>query len=289
MPSLSQIEKEDETYTIIKKYAKKLSERTNRNVIVYYSGWLSTKLALPIDINDMDKNGFMSMCHGLDFNKGLDLILHTPGGDVAATESIIDYLNKLFNGDIRAIVPQLAMSGGTMISCSCKEIIMGKQSSLGPVDPQIRGVPAYGVISEFNKIKQEVDENPSIIEVWKPILSQYHPTFIWSCYQAIDWSNELLETSLKNNMFKNNPDDKRIDEIVAVLGTPKDTKHHSRHLNPDKCIELGLNVTFMENDDIEQDLILSIHHACMTMFNKSRTFKIFANNNDEFLDFKYGG
>lgn len=44
----------------------------------------------------------------------------------------------------------------------------------------------------------------------------------------------------------------------------------------------------MEDDDIEQDLILSIHHACMTMFNKHDVFKIFVNNNDRFLDFKYG-
>ena len=77
----------------------------------------------------------MAMCHGLDVDKGLDLILHTPREDVAATESIIDYLNTMFNGDIRAIIPQLAMSGGAMIACSCNEMIMGKQSSLGPVDP----------------------------------------------------------------------------------------------------------------------------------------------------------
>ena len=36
----------------------------------------------------------------------------------------------------------MAMSGGTMIACSCKEILMGKHSSLGPVDPQIMGIAA---------------------------------------------------------------------------------------------------------------------------------------------------
>ena len=77
----------------------------------------------------------MSVIHGLDKSKGLDLFLHTPGGDVGATESLIDYLHDSFGGDIRAIIPQIAMSGGTMIACSCKEIIMGKQSSLGPIDP----------------------------------------------------------------------------------------------------------------------------------------------------------
>lgn len=73
----------------------------------------------------------MTVIHQLDRNKGLDLILHTPGGDTAATESIVDYLHNMFGNNIRAIVPQLAMSAGTMIACSCKEIIMGLQSSLG--------------------------------------------------------------------------------------------------------------------------------------------------------------
>jgi len=43
----------------------------------------------------------MSACNGLeDRSKGLDLILHTPGGDIAATESLVDYLHKMFD-DIR--------------------------------------------------------------------------------------------------------------------------------------------------------------------------------------------
>jgi len=74
---------------------------------------------------------------------------HTPGGDVAATESIVSYLQSLYDGNIRAIIPQLAMSGGTLIALSCKEIIMGRQSSIGPVDPQVAGMPAQGLLEEF--------------------------------------------------------------------------------------------------------------------------------------------
>lgn len=287
MPSLLTIQKKDETPTIIKEYIKKLNEKTGRNAIVYYSGWLSSPRNLSDGIVDMDKNGFMEMCNGLNFDKGLDLILHTPGGDIAATESIIDYLNNIFDGDIRAIVPQIAMSGGTMISCSCKEILMGKQSSLGPVDPQLNGFPAQGVTSEFEKIMKDVDKHPSRIAVWAPIISKIDPSFLDSCYKSIEWANEILETALKNNMFKDNPDDERIGNIVKTLGSSKYTKHHSRHLSARKCKDLGLNISFMEEDDVEQDLILSIHHACMTMFNKSYAFKIFANQDGKFLDFKY--
>lgn len=55
---------------------------------------------------------------------GLDLILHTHGGQIAATESIVHYLRSIFGNNIRAFIPQLAMSAGTMIALSCKEIIM---------------------------------------------------------------------------------------------------------------------------------------------------------------------
>ena len=71
------------------------------------------------------------MLLAIDASKGLDIILHTPGGDLAATESLIDYLNQKFDSDMRAIIPQLAMSDGTIVAFACKEIWVGKQSSLG--------------------------------------------------------------------------------------------------------------------------------------------------------------
>ena len=97
---------------IRRKYLKQLYEYTNRNVIAYYSGFLSKPGILQSDINDEDKNGFMMAVHKLDRNRGLDLILHTPGGSIAATESVVDYLHKMFGGNIRAIVPQLRCQPG---------------------------------------------------------------------------------------------------------------------------------------------------------------------------------
>ena len=138
------------TFDIVRrKYLKKLSEYTSRNTIIYYSGWLQKDSLAGIEINDSDKNGFMTAIDGLDRTKGLDLILHTPGGDIAATESIVDYLHNMFETDIRVVIPQLAMSAGTMIACAAKEIIMGKQSNLGPIDPQLFGMSAHGVLEEF--------------------------------------------------------------------------------------------------------------------------------------------
>ncbi len=136
------------------KYLKTLFKYTDRNVIAYYSGFLQKGGIDHLSIDDSDKNAFMQAVNGLDKTKGLDLILHTPGGDIAATESIVHYLKQMFGNDIRAIIPQIAMSAGTMISLSCKTIIMGKQSNIGPIDPQFGGMSCAGVLEEFEKPMQ---------------------------------------------------------------------------------------------------------------------------------------
>src|SRR3989339_460057 len=97
-----------------KRYMQKLTQLTKRNVIAYYSGWLYKPGVYGTSINDLDKNAFMTTIHELDKSKGLDLILHTPGGDLAATESLVEYLRSIFGTNVRAIIPQLAMSAGTM-------------------------------------------------------------------------------------------------------------------------------------------------------------------------------
>jgi ClpP class serine protease len=142
-------------------YLKRLSSLTKRNVIAYYSGFLSKPGIQLLDINDEDMNGFMMAVHKLDRSKGLDLILHTPGGSIAATENLVNYLQTMFNSDIRVIVPQIAMSAGTMIACCSKEIVLGKQSSLGPIDPQFRGIPAQGVINRIQAGSTRIQARPS--------------------------------------------------------------------------------------------------------------------------------
>lgn len=266
---------------IRRRYLKEVSEITGRNVIIYYAGWLQKEGIAGIEINDEDKNGFMTVIHELDRNRGLDLILHTPGGEMAATESLVDYLRSMFGTDIRAIVPQLAMSGGTMIACACKEIFMGKQSSLGPIDPHYGGIPAHGIVEEFKRAKKEISEDTSSssIAVWQPIIAKYNPTLIGECEKAIDWSNEMTREWLQTGMFdsEQNSDDK-INNIIKELGDHALTKSHARHLSIERCRDIGLKVRALEEDDRLQDAVLSLHHACMLTFSATRAFKIVENH-----------
>lgn len=263
-----------------RKYITQLSKLTNRNTIVYYSGWLekqNVRMA-GFSIDDEDKNGFMATIHKLDRGKGLDLILHTPGGDIAATESLVDYLRQMFDGNIRAIVPQLALSAGTMIALSCESILMGKQSSLGPIDPQLGGHAAHGIIEEFETAFKEIKENNAKIYVWNPILSQYDPTLIGECRKAIKWTEELVQKWLETCMFKDDPNKiMKITSIVNELGSHSLTLSHNRHISAKKCVELGLNIKMIEEDDDLQDAILSVHHSCILTLHATPAIKIIEN------------
>lgn len=85
-------------------------------------------------ITNEDLSGLMEVVHGLT-GPNLDLILHSPGGSPAAAEALVKYIRSKFD-HVRVIVPQMAMSAATMISCSANSIVMGKHSFLGPIDPQ---------------------------------------------------------------------------------------------------------------------------------------------------------
>lgn len=261
--------------TVRRKYIKKIHETTGRNVIAYYSGWLQKPNSPDAIINDKDKNAFMANVHNLDRSLGLDLILHTPGGDLAATESIVDYLHKMFNGDMRAIIPQIAMSAGTMIALSCTEIMMGKQSNLGPIDPQMGGVACQSVLDEFQQAVNDVTANPSAAPLWQAIISKYHPTFLVACKNSIDWSEKLVGEWLHRNMCGG--DDDLSKKILKEFGDHSQNKSHARHISTERCKEIGLKIIDMEDDHALQDLILTAHHAYMHTFGSSTATKIVEN------------
>jgi hypothetical protein len=224
-------------------YLSKLQAHTGRNVIAYYSGYLSKPSVAQQEINDEDKNGFMMAVHRLDRRKGLDLVLHTPGGNIASTQSIVHYLHQMFGNDIRAIIPQIAMSAGTMIACSCREVIMGKQSNLGPIDPHLNGVPAYGVIREFRRACREVRKDPGKIPIWQQIISQYRPTFLGRCENAIKWSNRFVEDQLSGVMFAGQPNARRkARAVVRKLTDYSGNRTHERHIHTEECQAIGLVV-----------------------------------------------
>lgn len=267
-----------QTDFVRRKYLKRLAEYTGRNVIAYYSGFLNKANNPNIEINDLDMTGFMNALHGMDCSKGLDLILHTPGGSPAAAEAIINYLRSKFDKNVRVIVPQIAMSAGTMMACSAKTIIMGKQSSLGPVDPQFNGIPAYNIKTEFEEAKEDLATHPEHAQYWGIKLQQYPAAFLKTAIDAIELSSILLKEWLSTCMFKEN-DKEKVDSIVAKLNQHDGSKTHGRHFNVEFCKSIGLKIEPLEADDKLQDAVLSIHHAYMLTLGGTDSVKIIESNN----------
>lgn len=261
-----------------RKHIKKLSDYTGRNVIIYYSAWLS-KNAEQTDICDYDMNGFMNAVKGLDCSKGLDLILHTPGGCPTAAEAIVKYLRTKFNNDIRAIIPQMAMSAGTMIACSANTIIMGKQSSLGPIDPHFNGIPAYNIVTEFNEAKQDLQTNKNNYEYWRILLGKYPAAYVKQANDAIALSDALLREWLSTGMFKGESDNTKLNTVCQALNEHENSKVHARHFDIGFCQNIGLDVIPLEHDQVLQDHVLSVHHSCIHTFSATNAIKMIENQN----------
>ena len=75
----------------------------------------------------------------------IDVILHTPGGQVLAAEQIAKALSDR-KGKVTVFVPHYAMSGGTIIALAADQIVMDANAVLGPVDPQIGDMPAASIV-----------------------------------------------------------------------------------------------------------------------------------------------
>lgn len=88
-----------------------------------------------------------------------------------AAQTIVDYLRSKFSA-IDVLIPIYAMSAGTMISLGCDRILMGRQSQLGPTDPQLivgnRSFSAHSIVEQFKEAKEQISNNPTLAHAWAP-------------------------------------------------------------------------------------------------------------------------
>lgn len=269
--------------TVRKKYLSELSAVTKRDTIIYASAWTRSDIPGHVSINDEDIHAFMEAIFGLK-NENLDLILHTGGGSAETVDAIVSYLRQKFK-HIRVIVPQAAMSAGTMWACAADEIVMGKQSSLGPIDPQfilktsvgVQALPAQAIIDQFNMAKADCSANPQNLNSWLPMLSQYGPALLVQCQNQIVFGRELVRTWLDSFMFGGEQSDfpKTISDF---LSNHANFNTHSKHINIIDAQRLGLKVLPLEDDQDFQDRVLSAFHATVIAFSMSATVKMVANN-----------
>jgi len=243
-----------------------LYKYTKHDTIIYIANFNSPG---GNQIGDQDINMLMNALHGLKGDK-LDLIIHSPGGLAEAAAQIVNYLRCKYKY-IRAIIPHKAMSAATMLACGCDEIVMGKHSAIGPIDPQIympnsgRIISAQSILDEFDAAKQEVLNNPNSAVFWSARISNYPIGFYNECISIIEYSKKQVREWLETRMLKDNPEG--ASNVADYLGN---AKNHKSHGNP-ICINnpgiKDLKITTLESDQKLQDLVLTIFHVCDVAFN----------------------
>lgn len=215
----------------------------------------------------------------------MDLIIHSPGGSLEAADQIVQYLRSKYK-HIRAIVPQNAMSAATMIACACDEIILGRQSAIGPIDPQIsfpgaNGVistmPAHAILEDFERAKAEVASNPQLAAIWAPKLAAIPNGMLHFCDQTISLAKDKVGEWLNAYMFKDEQE-KPGKRIASWLGNFGEHKTHGHPINYDLAKSKGLNVKRLEDDQTLQDLVLSVYHAALVTFDVTSCVKIIENS-----------
>lgn len=264
---------------LLQEYLRRLADHTKRDVVLYASHFNSPQQDAGIVPEDI--TGFMEALHGLRNDK-LDLVIHSPGGSAEAAEQIVTYLRCKFK-HIRAIIPQSAMSAATMLCCGCDEIVMGKQSALGPIDPQFfiptqaggRWVAGQSLVEEFNMAKAEVIQNPQAGPAWFPILSQYPPGVLQEVDNSTKLGTELVKRWLNTYMFANK--EQKGEEIASYLSNHGEHRSHARPIDRSLAVAKGLAVLELEADGVLQDLVLSVQHLVTHTFNMSPVYKIIEN------------
>lgn len=250
--------------------------RGDKNVILYGSGFLQ-KQDVPasfVSITHEDLNGLMGVIKGMPFDKGLTLILHTPGGVTNATESLVDYLRAKFPS-IEVIVPTFAMSAGTMISMAADRIVMGHHSQLGPIDPQIptvagRSYSAQTIVDQFDAAKQEIAANPVFAHAWAPILASLGPALLKESANALAYSEKMVANWLESYMLAGDPDaEVRAAEIAKYFADNSHHKSHGRRIGRDEAAAQGLVIEELETDQQLQEAVLTVYHLMTIWFEQT--------------------
>lgn len=225
-----------------------------------------------IDLSDVD--GFTDLINSVKGNGSVDVLLHSPGGRPDATERLVGILRGKFD-EVNFLIPHSAYSAATMFALSGNNIVLHPSATLGPIDPQINGIPARSIKRGFEKVKERIaKEGPETLPAYIPLIEKYSLDLLELCEDSEKLSRELVSSWLKRYMFKG--DKKTIGKIRKAVNYFSDyDKHllHSRPLPMDKLSEFGLKIELA--GETLQDLLWEAYILLNGFFNVSPFVKLY--------------
>lgn len=182
-----------------------------------------------IDLNDAED--ILEAIRRTPPNQPIDLVLHTPGGLVLPALQIARAL-KAHKGKKTVYVPHYAMSGGTLISLAADEIVLNSHAVLGPIDPQIGGLPAASILRVAKKKSADATDDYTLVlaDLGQMAIDQLEAA-----------AKELLRGTVSDNAAAN---------IAELLSSGQWT--HDYPIGAAMAKEIGLNVSTSFPADISE-------------------------------------
>jgi len=206
-----------------------------------------------------------------DSKGSVAVILDTPGGVVEVVERMVTALRHVYR-DLTVIVPDRAMSAGTIFALSADRIMMDHLSSLGPIDPQIERdgklVPALSYLNQFERLNKKAQAG-ALTTAEYALVSKLDLGELYQFEQARELSIELLIKWLSSYKFKNwtrteiqqlevtsEMKEERANEIAALLNNPERWHSHGRAIDMRTLQEeVGLKIdNLADNPDLHKDI-----------------------------------
>lgn len=227
-----------------------IKQATRRNLICYVAGQSQV-------ISRDDVLFFVDLLHNVDRGAPLDLLLHTPGGDMDAAEKLITMVrNVVGTATLRIIVPDFAKSAGTLMALGADSIVMSDSSELGPIDPQIMlpdengyriSYPIQSYLDAFAEHSASLARDPGN-EAARMMLGKFEPARLKVFEAARRRAREFAEAQLKFGMFRTPKPGKtgNYTEIASKLLDTDKWLSHGQMIGHEWAVSIGLNVEYLD-------------------------------------------
>jgi hypothetical protein len=227
-----------------------IEEHRGRPLLVYavkFTGGGQNFSSL-INIDQGDVDGFTDLVAAVPSeHKAVDVLIHSPGGSPEATERIVALLRNRFD-DVQFIVPHSAFSAATMLALSGNKIILHSSATLGPIDPQLNGMPARSIRRGFDKVRDLLQrEGPDALPAYIPLIEKHSLEILELCDDSLQLSKDLVSEWLGEYMFAGRNAEETISRAVEFFSSYDTHKTHSRPLMFGKLKNLGLEISIAES------------------------------------------
>jgi hypothetical protein len=270
-----------------KKWLKEITKFRGRDILVYASDY--NKNNAPISIGYSDLIPFRDQLSFIKTND-IDVILETPGGSAESVEDMVDSIRTKFS-KLGIIIPGSAKSAGTIFTMAGDEILMGDNSSLGPIDAQMmmngKYFSADAFLDGLTKIKEEVLASGKLNPAYIPILQNISPGEIQRCENAQNFSRTLVTKWLKTYKFKywetrtsgnkvtEEYKETRAKEIADKLCKHADWLTHGRSIRISDLEKMKLLITNYSKDTNLSEAIDRYYTLLRMTFDMTGIYKIF--------------